>query len=332
MWSYNYGYLCHGMNDYLEHHGILGQKWGIRRFQNPDGSLTPAGKVRYSGQTLFVSGSSKTQDKESGYYRRKLPVGVRNELNKAIKEGDKIIVGDAPGIDRQVQDYLNKKGYMNVEIYGPGKKDVRYSANSKWKKNLVDAPQYKEGTDEWRAEKDKAMSKVASKGLAVIIDNGGAGATRNNIKRLSDNNKDVSIYELSRYNSFHDKKVKNGKYNNYDGSLTKEGKDRYLSLIKEHGNNGLLTPKSKFYKEAAKEKIVKETLYKAYRQQFNNMAEAKDYIFDQIDKNIGKEGSYKVSGLGSKDPKTGKDLYQPSLYGLLANVAYREFLAGANDF
>lgn len=40
MWEYNY--------DYLEHHGIMGQKWGIRRFQNADGSLTAAGKERYS--------------------------------------------------------------------------------------------------------------------------------------------------------------------------------------------------------------------------------------------------------------------------------------------
>ena len=31
-------------NDYLSHHGILGQKWGIRRYQNEDGSLTNAGK------------------------------------------------------------------------------------------------------------------------------------------------------------------------------------------------------------------------------------------------------------------------------------------------
>ena len=34
-------------SSYLEHHGIKGQKWGVRRFQNADGSLTPDGKKRY---------------------------------------------------------------------------------------------------------------------------------------------------------------------------------------------------------------------------------------------------------------------------------------------
>lgn len=33
---------------YLEHHGILGMKWGVRRFQNKDGSLTSVGKKRKS--------------------------------------------------------------------------------------------------------------------------------------------------------------------------------------------------------------------------------------------------------------------------------------------
>lgn len=33
--------------DYLMHHGILGQKWGVRRYQNSDGSLTDEGRKRY---------------------------------------------------------------------------------------------------------------------------------------------------------------------------------------------------------------------------------------------------------------------------------------------
>jgi hypothetical protein len=33
--------------NYLAHHGTKGQRWGIRRWQNPDGSLTPAGREHY---------------------------------------------------------------------------------------------------------------------------------------------------------------------------------------------------------------------------------------------------------------------------------------------
>lgn len=39
---------------YLAHHGIKGQKWGVRRYQNSDGSLTPAGERRYYGAARAI--------------------------------------------------------------------------------------------------------------------------------------------------------------------------------------------------------------------------------------------------------------------------------------
>lgn len=53
----------------LVHHGILGQKWGVRRFQNEDGTLTPAGKKRYvltSSTTRKTSSSSSSSSANSG--------------------------------------------------------------------------------------------------------------------------------------------------------------------------------------------------------------------------------------------------------------------------
>ena len=48
MYEYFNGLLHDEEDSFLEHHGILGQKWGIRRFQNYDGTLKAAGKKRRS--------------------------------------------------------------------------------------------------------------------------------------------------------------------------------------------------------------------------------------------------------------------------------------------
>ena len=58
--------------DELYHHGIKGQKWGVRRFQNKDGSLTPAGKERYYVDN--ENGTSITKNSDGSYT---VPVGFK---------------------------------------------------------------------------------------------------------------------------------------------------------------------------------------------------------------------------------------------------------------
>lgn len=49
-------------SDYIIHHGTKGQKWGVRRFQNSDGSLTEAGRARYNKDTQKFRKKSDTKN------------------------------------------------------------------------------------------------------------------------------------------------------------------------------------------------------------------------------------------------------------------------------
>lgn len=86
----------------ISHHGIKGQKWGIRRYQNEDGSLTPEGRERYGYdtlQTMYINQrtgkvgghrikdnltekeillSSKEYERHEKKWHEKLPIGLLN--------------------------------------------------------------------------------------------------------------------------------------------------------------------------------------------------------------------------------------------------------------
>lgn len=58
-------------NDYLCHYGIKGMKWGIRRYQNEDGTLTAAGKKRAASQAMKKADQEAREDRKNAYKNRR---------------------------------------------------------------------------------------------------------------------------------------------------------------------------------------------------------------------------------------------------------------------
>ncbi len=89
----NWYYSGFPYSDELYHHGIKGQRWGIRRYQNEDGTLTADGKIRYGGNSRSIQKDFNRLDKERVYTigdRRKAIAKYEHEMRKLNKhENDK---------------------------------------------------------------------------------------------------------------------------------------------------------------------------------------------------------------------------------------------------
>lgn len=92
--DYNYLIGLDALGDYLEHHGTKGQKWGLRLYQNRDGSLTPLGRARLGLGKARKSGTEavkKTAGKLSSTSKKageliKSHVKSLSEKNKKHRE------------------------------------------------------------------------------------------------------------------------------------------------------------------------------------------------------------------------------------------------------
>lgn len=104
--------------DYIEHHGIKGQHWGERRYQNNDGSLTPLGRVRYGigkakeGVSQAIAGHKEKRDakldaKLAKARAKQERINKKNELREL--QGKKKKLKDMS--DQEVQDMIRR--YQN---------------------------------------------------------------------------------------------------------------------------------------------------------------------------------------------------------------------------
>ena len=144
---------------YLAHHGVKGQKWGVRHYQNPDGSLTAEGKARYGAK-------DRSNPSIGSYYKDRMDIKKKifsDSMYQAFK------------VDGKKHKQTNEEKELLKKVY----KEATSNLNKKYK-------------EEYGAKKVLANSALKALGSLTVAAAVLGGATiYNKSKNSSPSNDDI---------------------------------------------------------------------------------------------------------------------------------------------
>lgn len=152
----------------LYHHGVKGQKWGVRKYQYADGTLTPAGKKRYNSKSDGSVSISVVMEQKVKYVvnNAKTQITGKQYVDGYLKQGTTF---------KRIQ---TAKEFENFAFYATYKKSDSDKYMGLFGKNLAS-----------RAEKDARKAEKLAEATGDPFD-------IKNAKALRDRSDDMKVYQL----------------------------------------------------------------------------------------------------------------------------------------